>query len=256
MNPQPGKKLILGNWKMHGSRASAAPLARSVVEFMRPQAPHSQKACAVLCPPTPLLAIVAPLLVNSSVALGAQDCAVQPSGAYTGDVSAEMLKDAGCSYVIVGHSERRSLHHEASELVAEKAGAALRAGLTPVICVGETLVEREGGKAEEVVANQVSGSLPVKASPNEIVLAYEPVWAIGTGKVASEHDIAAMHKLIHDTLLHAKGWEPGSVRVVYGGSVKPQNAKGILATPGVDGALVGGASLVAEEFCSILSAVL
>ncbi len=215
---------------MHGTRESARALAAAI----RPAA----NATIILCPPFTLLAEA-----GTKFALGGQDCHAQAQGAHTGDISAAMLKDAGCTYVIVGHSERRQNHGETDASVHAKAGAALTAGLTPIVCVGETLEQRKSGRAEAVVAQQIRESAP----QGEFILAYEPIWAIGTGETASEADIAAMHR-------HIKTLLPANTPVLYGGSVKASNAKEILYIPGVDGVLVGGASLKAEEFCAIIDA--
>jgi triosephosphate isomerase (TIM) len=198
----------------------------------------------LLCPPATLLAAVDAVLAGSGVALGGQDCHAAPSGAHTGDISAEMLADAGCGYVILGHSERRQHHGETDAIVRAKLSAALRAGLAPILCVGETLAEREAGRAIETVTSQLAGSLPESMPPDRLVVAYEPVWAIGTGRSATADDIAAMHLAIRTRL-------PAATRILYGGSVNPKNAAELLAVENVDGALVGGASLKAEDFLAI-----
>ncbi len=210
------------------------------------------KCDVVVCPPATLLTEVQAVLAERGdrVALGAQDCAVAEGGAYTGDVSAPMLADVGCHYVIVGHSERRTGHGETSTLVHEKAEAALRAGLVPIVCVGETEAERDDGRALEVVAAQVAISIPGQASAN-LVVAYEPVWAIGTGRTPTEDEIAEVHAHIRAGLAGMTGIEADAVRLLYGGSVKPSNAQAIAAIENVDGALVGGASLNAEDFAAI-----
>jgi triosephosphate isomerase (TIM) len=231
--------LIAGNWKMHGSLREAAALAEGVA------AGASGLAAELLvCPPFPYLHPVAAALQGRGVAVGGQDCHADPKGAHTGDVSAPMLKDVGASYVILGHSERRADHGETDAAVRAKAGAALAAGLTPVVCVGETLAEREAGRAEEVVSGQLAGSLPEGFVAAGGVVAYEPVWAIGTGRTPTEADIAAMHAAM-------RGLVGKTTRLLYGGSVKPGNAAAILALANVDGALVGGASLVASDFLAI-----
>ena len=227
--------MIVGNWKMNGAPGSASALAKAI-------AAEKSSAEIVLCPPFTLLSEVSAAVKNSGVALGAQDCHFEREGAYTGDISASMLAASGCKYVIVGHSERRTRHGETSDLVAKKAEAAQAAGLTPIICIGETLAEREAGKAESVVKTQLLASIPAKGA---FILAYEPVWAIGTGKTATVKDIEAMHA-------HIKGLAPAGISVLYGGSVNSGNAKEILSARGVNGALVGGASLKAEEFIKIL----
>jgi triosephosphate isomerase len=192
---------------------------------------------------------------GTALAVGGQDCHPDPSGARTGDVSAEMLADAGATYVIVGHSERRADHGETDALVRSKAAAARRAGLTAIICVGETRAEREGGRALDVVAGQIRGSLPDGASAQSMVLAYEPVWAIGTGLTPTPDDVAEVHGLIRRELGPLAA-EPAGVRILYGGSVKPSNARELLSVPNVNGALVGGASLVAKDFLAIAEAYL
>ena len=231
------KRLIAGNWKMNGLRAASAEL-RAIGAGL-----GGADAEVVICPPATLIAVLADDAGAAGVALGGQDCHPAASGAHTGDVSAEMLADAGASWCVVGHSERRADHGETDALVRDKARAARRAGLTPIVCVGETREEREGGRAEAVVRGQLSGSLP----EDGFVVAYEPVWAIGTGLTPTEDDIAAMHAAIRDAV------GPGP-RILYGGSVKPRNARAILALPEVGGALVGGASLKADDFLGIVRA--
>ena len=237
------RPLIAGNWKMNGLTASLAE--------MRAIRDGANGPDIAVCPPATLLSQAAALLKGSAVALGAQDCAVQASGAFTGDISAEMLKDAGCVYVIVGHSERRAGHNETDAIVMAKAEAALRAGLTPIVCVGETRAEREAGEALAVVSGQVRGSLP----DGPAVVAYEPIWAIGTGLTPTPQDVAEMHKTLRDLLVSLRGAEGAKTRLLYGGSVKPANARELLGLPHVDGALVGGASLKAQEFLAIAAAL-
>ena len=233
--------LIAGNWKMNGR----ADWAAKTTELSRLTQGGQNLGLAgvelLLCPPFPYLSLMRPA---DGIALGAQDCHAAESGAHTGEVSAEMLADVGCSYVIVGHSERRAAG-EVDPDVRAKAEAAHRAGLVPIVCVGETLEQRERGSAEDVVLGQLKGSLP--RTTGEVVVAYEPVWAIGTGKVATPDDIAAMHAAIRAEV--GEG-----VRILYGGSVKPANADDVLSTPDVDGALVGGASLDMESFAAIARA--
>ncbi len=237
------KQLIAGNWKMHGLRADALDLAREVAARAR-----VPRACDLLvCPPATLVAAVGEVLAGSGVALGGQDCHPEPRGAFTGCVSAEMLKDAGCSHVIVGHSERRHGCGESDADIRAKATAAWRAGLVAIVCVGETRAEREAGRAVPVVAGQIAGSVPDGATPDNLVVAYEPVWAIGTGLTPTLADITEMHAAIRDRL-------PAGTRILYGGSVNPKNAAEILALEGVDGALVGGASLRAVDFWAIAEA--
>lgn len=227
---------------MHGQRQKSAALVASV-------AASQSRVSVVLCPPFTLLNLLAEQLSHSPVSLGAQDCHTDASGAFTGEISAEMLKDVGCDYVIVGHSERRQYYHEDNALVKNKAEAAHRAGLVAVICVGETLQQREEGNTLSCLTEQLQASLPSGANPANTVIAYEPVWAIGTGKIPTSQEIAEVHQHIL-SLLAPKAND--AFHVLYGGSVKPNNADGILRTPGVDGLLVGGASLDASAFGQIL----
>jgi triosephosphate isomerase len=241
------RALIAGNWKMNGRTEEAAliagPLRRGADDL----------PCDLLvCPPATMVLTVAHILVGSPVAVGAQDCHVKQSGAHTGDVSAAMLRDAGATWVILGHSERRADHGETDVLVRAKAEAALAAGLTPIVCVGETGAERLAGHETAVVGAQLAGSLPDGFAG---VVAYEPVWAIGTGRTATEADVAAMHGFIRGTLVARFGPAGRLVRILYGGSVKPSNAAALLNLPDVDGALVGGASLKAEDFLAIARGV-
>jgi len=235
--------LIAGNWKMNGLRADAVALATAL---------RGGAACDMLvCPPTTVLAAVAEALAGSTVMVGGQDCHPEPSGARTGDVSAPMLRDAGAGWVILGHSERRLGYGESNALVQEKARAAIAAGLIPIVCVGETEQQRLTGHAEAVVAAQIDGSVPPGFAG---VVAYEPVWAIGTGRTASEDDVVAMHRCIRSQLVETLGEAGAGLRILYGGSVKPAGAATLLALPGVGGALVGGASLVAADFLAIARA--
>ena len=240
------RQLIAGNWKMNGLHADGLALAQAVRDGA------AGLACDILlCPPATLLAAVAAAVAGSPVMTGGQDCHALPRGAHTGDVSAAMLRDAGATWVIVGHSERRADHRENDPAVLYKAEAASAAGLTPIVCVGETEQHRISGNAEVVVASQIDGSIP----PNfQGVVAYEPVWAIGTGRTATESDVVAMHKVIRNQLVSTLGEAGRGVRILYGGSVKPGNAAFLLALPEVGGALVGGASLVAAEFLAIAKA--
>ena len=230
-------RLVAGNWKMHGSRAANRALLDAILKGL----PKGGAQCAV-CPPFPYLAEVAEQLRGSAVALGAQNVSEHAQGAFTGEVSAAMLKELGCRHVIVGHSERRQIYGETDAQVAAKFAAVRGAGLTPILCVGETLAEREAGRTEEVVARQL-GAVAFK----EGVLAYEPVWAIGTGKNATPGEAQAVHAFLRKKL-------PPETAILYGGSVKAQNAAQIFAMPDVDGGLIGGASLVAEDFLVILRA--
>ena len=245
------RPLVAGNWKMNG-------LAGSLIEIdaMRRAADAGESGPAELlvCPPATLIAQAAWRIKGGELSLGAQDCSAEPSGAFTGDISAAMLKDAGAAYVIVGHSERRALHHETDGLVRAKAEAALKAGLTPIVCVGETQAEREAGQQAVVVLRQLRGSLPAEATSETVVVAYEPVWAIGTGLTATPKDIAAVHNGIRALLVDMYGARCGKIRLLYGGSVKPGNCSEILPLDNVDGALIGGASLKATEFLAIAAA--
>jgi triosephosphate isomerase (TIM) len=243
------RALIAGNWKMNGQQQDGAALAGAIDARARQSAP----AEILICPPATLLVSCAGLLAGGPVALGAQDCHAQPNGAFTGDISARMLKDSGCSHVIVGHSERRAGHGESDAVVRAKATAALAAGLIAIICVGETEAECNAGQGAEIVATQLQGSIPPEATPATIVVAYEPIWAIGTGRTPSLADIDRMHRHIR-SVLAAQLPAGETVRLLYGGSVKASNAVEILARPDVDGALVGGASLKAEEFWAIAEA--
>jgi len=241
------RPLIAGNWKMNGRQADRLTLARALAV----QATHEPLAAdLLLCPPATLLFLVAELLTDTPVALGAQDCHPKPSGAFTGDIAAPMLADAGCSYVIVGHSERRAGHREDDALVRAKAEAAVAAGLIPIVCLGETEAERDAGQALAVVERQLAGSLPAGADAARLVVAYEPVWAIGTGRTPTASDIGAVHRHLRRQLA-GRVAEPERVRLLYGGSVKKDNCPEILGIAEVNGALVGGASLKAEEFWAI-----
>ena len=242
------RPLIAGNWKMHGLAAEAQALARAVAAGAA-----GLKAEVLICPPATLIAPLTQACAGV-VALGGQDCHEAAKGAHTGDISAAMLKDAGASYVILGHSERRMAYRETSHRVRAKAEAAMAAGLIPVVCVGEPEDDRLLGRAEEVVAEQMAESLPAGFGAAGGVLAYEPVWAIGTGRTPTEADISAMHAMMRAKLVASFPAEGAGLRLLYGGSVKPGNAVAILALPHVDGALVGGASLVAEDFLAIARA--
>jgi triosephosphate isomerase len=245
------RPLVAGNWKMNGLKAALGEIAALRAGVERGEAGVAEVA---LCPPATLIAPAASALTDSAIALGGQDCHDKPCGAFTGDVSAEMLKDAGCAYVIVGHSERRAAHGESDAAVKAKAEAALRAGLTAIVCIGETRAERDAGEALAVVSGQLRGSLPNGASPAAVVIAYEPVWAIGAGLTPTAGDVAGMHQAIRTLLVELVG-EPGRrVRILYGGSVKPGNARELLGLANVDGALVGGASLKAVDFLGIAGA--
>jgi triosephosphate isomerase len=245
------RKLIAGNWKMNGLRQSAAALAGALAGRARAAGPLGWDP--LVCPPAPLLGVVGEALQGSAVALGGQDCHPARSGPHTGDISAEMLADAGCRYVIVGHSERRADHGEGDAEVRAKAEAAAAAGLVPIVCVGETAAQRGAGEALRVIEAQVTGSLPRAMVGADMVIAYEPVWAIGTGQTATPADVAQVHGHIRGLLERLLGGAGAAkaVRILYGGSVKPGNAAELLAVADVDGALVGGASLTAEDFWAI-----
>lgn len=241
------RPLVAGNWKMNGLKASLGELAaigRGAGEVWR-------KADLLICPPATLIFPAAAAMIGSKVAIGAQDCHAEASGAHTGDISAEMLADSGASAIIVGHSERRADHHETDEVVRKKALAAWRAGLIAIVCVGETRAERDAGKALEVVGRQIDGSVPDGATANTLVVAYEPVWAIGTGLTPTPKDVEEVHTFIRQKLTDRLKGEGAAVRILYGGSVKPSNAAELMAVPNVNGALVGGASLKAADFLAI-----
>jgi len=242
------RPLVAGNWKMNGLAADALPRVRDLVERMaREPAP-----CDVLvCPPATLLAQVASATKGTALLLGGQDCHASEKGAHTGDIAAAMLADAGCRYVIVGHSERRRDHGEDDATVKAKAAAAHKAGLVAIVCLGERQEERDAGSTKAVVTRQLAGSLPEGATAANTVVAYEPVWAIGTGRTATLEQIAEVHGWLRAELAARLKGEGAGVRLLYGGSVTGANAAGILATAEVDGALVGGASLKADEFWTI-----
>jgi len=236
-------KLVAGNWKMNGLLEDGAALTRELKE--RATTASAALGCELLiCPPATLLSTVGGILAGSGIALGGQDCHAAPKGGYTGDISAEMLADLGCSYVIAGHSERRHGHGETDAVVRGKVAGAWRAGLVAILCVGETQAQRQAGEAVEIVSSQLAGSVPDTAAAAALVIAYEPVWAIGTGLTATSEDIAAMHAEIRSRI-------PSGTRILYGGSVNPKNADTILGLSDVDGALVGGASLNAADFWAI-----
>ena len=239
--------LIAGNWKMHGLAVSEGELAKIVAGAES----LAGKVELMICPPATLIATFAAAARGSPVTIGAQDCHAEASGAHTGDISAEMLVDAGARAVIVGHSERRADHHETDAQVQAKAQAAWRAGLTAIICVGEQRIEREEGKALQVVRAQLDGSVPDGATGANSVIAYEPVWAIGTGLTPTKADVAEVHTFIRRRLNQRFGAQSESVRILYGGSVKPANAGDLLTVANVNGALVGGASLKSTDFLGI-----
>ncbi|HIC80179.1 MAG TPA: triose-phosphate isomerase [Kiloniellaceae bacterium] len=243
--------LIAGNWKMNGTLAEARSLAQDVLGG----AEGRSLSCELLvCPPFVHLPAVGGALGQGAVRLGGQDCHTAAGGAHTGDVSAAMLRDLGCGYVILGHSERRADHGEDNALVRAKAEAALAAGLVPIVCVGETLEERSAGQALGVIGRQLKGSVPVGMAAERLVVAYEPVWAIGTGRTATPADVVKVHAEVRKVLSGLVGEGAEQVRILYGGSVKPDNAGELLAQDNVDGALVGGASLKAPDFLAIAEA--
>jgi triosephosphate isomerase len=238
------RRLVAGNWKMNGLKADGLALAHDIAV----RAVSRPPACdLVVCPPATLVAAVGDALAGSVVALGGQDCAAAERGAHTGDISAEMLRDAGCTHVILGHSERRHGHGENDPDIRAKVDAAWRAGLVAILCVGETRAEREAGRAHAIVSGQLAGSMPDNADVARLVIAYEPVWAIGTGLTPTLADIEEIHRTIRAGI-------PAGMRILYGGSVNPKNASEILGLSEVDGALVGGASLKAEDFWAIAQA--
>lgn len=244
------RPLIAGNWKMNGLRADAKQLAREIANLRQNQPDGAFDL--LVCPPYIVMETVGTAIDNSGVFLGAQTCHTAEKGAHTGDISPVMLKDAGCSHVILGHSERRSDHGESDADVQAQAIAANAQNLIAIICVGETEAERESGKALDVVREQIIGSVPTGATAENTVIAYEPVWAIGTGKVATPDDVQEVHAAIRETLGDKLGQDTAQgMRILYGGSMKPQNAKELLALADVDGGLIGGAALKSEDFWAI-----
>jgi triosephosphate isomerase len=239
------RKLVVGNWKMNGSLAQLGEVAAIAAA-----AKEAAGVDVAICPPFTLIA--SSVARSGGLPIGAQDCHYEESGAHTGNVSVVMLKEAGARLVIVGHSERRAEQHESDALVRAKAEAALRHGLTAIVCVGESEAQREAGQAVEVVTGQLRGSLPAEAGEGELVVAYEPIWAIGTGKTATPADVAEMHEAIRAHLTDNFGDRGGRIRILYGGSVKADNAAELFALDDVDGALVGGASLTAAQFVPIV----
>jgi triosephosphate isomerase (TIM) len=245
--PDAIRPLIAGNWKMNGLKASLAEF-----EAMREGAAAvAAKADLLVCPPATLIAGLADRAKGSKLAVGAQDCHPKASGAHTGDLSAEMLADAGARAIIVGHSERRADHGETDALVRQKAEAAWRAGLTAIVCIGETQGQRDAGQTLDVCGGQLRGSLPDGSTSANLVVAYEPVWAIGTGLTPTVKDVEQVHKFIRGALTDRFKAEGGKIRILYGGSVKPSNAAELMAVANVNGALVGGASLKAADFLAI-----
>ena len=241
------RPLIVGNWKMNGLRASAAEFDA----MLAGAGGLAGKADLLVCPPATLVAAFAEKARGKGIAVGAQDCHPNASGAHTGDLSAEMLADAGTSAIIVGHSERRADHGESDALVRQKAEAAWRAGLAAIVCVGETRAQRDAGKTLDICGGQLKGSLPDGVTSARLVVAYEPVWAIGTGLTPTIGDVEQVHRFIRDVLTDRFKGEGAKIRILYGGSVKPSNAKELMAVANVNGALVGGASLKAADFLAI-----
>lgn len=243
------RKLAAGNWKMNGTQASLSEVAALL-------AAHPAPGCdMLLCPPATLVSAMAGVAKGTALKVGGQDCHAKASGAHTGDISAAMLVDAGASHVILGHSERRTDHGETDAHVLAKAEAAIAAGLVAVVCIGETEAERDAGRTLDVVGTQLHGSVPASATAATLVIAYEPVWAIGTGRTPTIAEIAEVHAFIRARLTARIGEQAAGVRLLYGGSVKPSNAAEIFAVPHVDGALVGGASLKAADFGAIVAAL-
>jgi triosephosphate isomerase (TIM) len=239
-----GAKLVAGNWKMNGLREDGAVLARDLAQRVLAAGERARGCDLLVCPPATLLSTVGAVLAGSGIALGGQDCHTSAKGAFTGDISPEMLADAGCTFVILGHSERRHGHGETDLVVHGKIAGAWRAGLTAILCVGETQQQRKDGEAVDVVSRQLAESIPDGVTPANLIVAYEPVWAIGTGLTATTDDISAMHAQIRACV-------PSGTRILYGGSVNARNAADIVGLAQVDGALVGGASLNADDFWTI-----
>lgn len=245
------RKLIAGNWKMNGSLAANAALLNGL------KSEFGQATCSVaVCAPAPYFAQCQAILNGTPIAWGGQDISEHESGAYTGEVSGSMLNDFGCSYVIVGHSERRSYHGESDELVAKKTLSALKSGITPIVCVGETLAERESGQTDGVVSRQIDAVLAAidVSDVEKIVVAYEPVWAIGTGKTATPQMAQDVHAMLRSRLAAKSGTAAETVQILYGGSMKPDNARDLFGMADIDGGLIGGASLKAAEFLAIIKA--
>jgi triosephosphate isomerase (TIM) len=248
----PIRPLVAGNWKMNGL-AAALGEAKGVRDRLG-ESGFAAGVDAMICPPATLIAALAREAAGSRLLIGAQDCHAAASGAHTGDISAEMLKDAGATAVIVGHSERRADHGERDRDVKAKALAAHRAGLSAIVCIGETAGERRAGLTLTVVARQLAASLPEKAAAGDTIIAYEPVWAIGTGLTPTVEDVAEVHGFLRRTLVEGLGVEGKAMRLLYGGSVKPDNARTLMGVGDVNGALVGGASLKANDFLTIIAA--
>lgn len=247
------RKLIAGNWKMNGSLASNAELMNGIKSRLTSEA---KDVDVLVCVPFPYLGQVQATIKDTSILLGAQDVSQFASGAYTGEVSTSMLKDFGCQYVIVGHSERRAYHGETNDIVASKAYHALKAGLTPIVCVGETLAEREDGQMQHVIVHQIDAVLQLLSDDevSKIIIAYEPVWAIGTGKTATPDMAQEVHALLRQQVALKNAQAALQVRILYGGSMKPDNAQLLMNEPDIDGGLIGGAALKAEDFFAIIKA--
>ena len=245
------RKLVVGNWKMNGSRTSNAVLLSEIVAGLA-----ASGAASAVCVPAPYLAQCQAQLAGSALGWGAQDVSAHASGAYTGEISAAMLQDFGCGYVVIGHSERRAYHGETDAQVAAKTVAALAAGITPIVCIGETLAQREAGQTDAVVAQQLGAVLAAIAADDvaKLVLAYEPVWAIGTGKTATPQMAQDVHQVLRAQLAAKNAVAAAGVQILYGGSMKPENAKELMAMPDIDGGLIGGAALKAADFLAIIHA--
>jgi len=253
--PRPRRPLIAGNWKMNGLSSDGVALALELAALMKGRSKPAFDM--VICPPFTVIAEVGKAIAGSGIALGAQDCHAAQKGAHTGDISAAMLADLGCRFVIVGHSERRTDHGETDAIVKAKAEAVVACRLTAIVCIGETESERDAGNTLDVVKKQLAGSLPGKASSANVVVAYEPVWAIGTGRTPSDDEVQEVHALIRARLADALGAkEAARLRLLYGGSVKPDNARALLSLPDVDGGLIGGASLKSRDFWVIAESCL
>jgi triosephosphate isomerase len=245
------RKLVVGNWKMNGSRTSNAVLLSEIVAGLA-----ASGAASAVCVPAPYLAQCQAQLAGTALGWGAQDVSAHASGAYTGEISVAMLQDFGCGYVVIGHSERRAYHGETDAQVAAKTVAALAAGITPIVCIGETLAQREAGQTDAVVAQQLGAVLAAISAEDvaKLVLAYEPVWAIGTGKTATPQMAQDVHQVLRAQLAAKNAVAAAGVQILYGGSMKPENAKELMAMPDIDGGLIGGAALKAADFLAIIHA--
>ncbi|WFR78247.1 triose-phosphate isomerase [Janthinobacterium rivuli] len=245
------RKLVVGNWKMNGSRTSNAVLLSEIVAGLA-----ASGAASAVCVPAPYLAQCQAQLAGTALGWGAQDVSAHASGAYTGEISTAMLQDFGCGYVVIGHSERRAYHGESDAQVAAKTVAALAAGITPIVCIGETLAQREAGQTNAVVAQQLGAVLAAISADDvaKLVLAYEPVWAIGTGKTATPQMAQDVHQVLRAQLVAKNAVAATGVQILYGGSMKPENAKELMAMPDIDGGLIGGAALKAADFLAIIHA--